>query len=91
MKEGYAIKDLHNLGRPLERCIIVDNLAENFLQTTPNNGIGLESWYGDMHDEVLPNLKRFLQQIVENEVPDVRKLLTQEIKEQMIYTCLSRN
>lgn len=48
--EDYAIKDLTNLGRSLERCIIVDNLAENFLYTTPNNGIWVESWYDDMHD-----------------------------------------
>lgn len=41
-------KDLHNLGRKLERTIIVDNLAENFLATTPNNGIWVESWYDDM-------------------------------------------
>ena len=48
--EDYAIKDLTKIGRPLERVIIVDNLAENFLYTTPNNGIWVESWYDDMHD-----------------------------------------
>ena len=43
-------KDLNNLGRKLERTIIVDNLAENFMATTPNNGIWVESWYDDMQD-----------------------------------------
>ena len=58
--EDYAIKDLRNLGRPLETTIIVDNLAENFLATTPNNGIWVESWYDDMEDNVLPLLQKFL-------------------------------
>ena len=58
-------KDLNNLGRKLERTIIVDNLAENFMATTPNNGIWVESWYDDMQDDVLPRLQRFLQELVE--------------------------
>ena len=58
-------KDLNNLGRKLERTIIVDNLAENFTATTPNNGIWVESWYDDMQDDVLPRLQRFLQELVE--------------------------
>jgi len=45
------------LGRPLERTIIVDNLRENFHETTPNNGIWVESWYSDMADRVLPRLQ----------------------------------
>jgi len=48
--EDYAIKDLRLLGRKLERTIIVDNLAENFHATTPNNGVWVESWYDDMQD-----------------------------------------
>lgn len=46
-------KDLNNLGRPLEKTIIIDNLAENFIHTTPSNGIWVESWYDDMDDTVL--------------------------------------
>lgn len=48
--EDYAIKDLHLLGRSLKRTIIVDNLAENFMETTPLNGVWVESWYDDMQD-----------------------------------------
>jgi hypothetical protein len=68
-------KDLKNLGRDLERTIIIDNLAENFLYTTPDNGIWVESWYDDMEDTVLELLIPFLKEIVKRKVPDVRKLL----------------
>lgn len=57
-------KDLRNLGRALERTIIIDNLAENFAHTTPDNGIWVESWYDDMEDTVLELLIPFLRDIV---------------------------
>jgi len=44
--------------------IIIDNLAENFNQTTPDNGIWVESWYDDMDDKVLGLLIPFLIDIV---------------------------
>jgi hypothetical protein len=79
---------LRNLGRPLERTIIIDNLAENFNHTTPENGIWVESWYDDMDDNILDLLLPFLKEIVQEKVPDVRKILTKEIKERTIYRCL---
>ncbi len=48
------------LGRPLERTIIGDNLRENFHETTPNNGIWVESWYSVDGGSVYLNFKRFL-------------------------------
>lgn len=69
----------------------MDNLAENFQVTTPNNGVWVESWYDDMQDQVLPRLSKFLAELVEEQVPDVRKFLTQEIKDEIIYACLERN
>jgi TFIIF-interacting CTD phosphatase-like protein len=81
-------KDLRNLGRALERTIIIDNLAENFIHTTPENGIWVESWYDDMDDTVMDLLTPFLKEIVTSRVPDVRKLLTKEHKEKVIYRCL---
>ena len=59
----YNSKDLRNLGRPLDKTIIIDNLAENFLHTTPENGIWVESWYDDMDDQVMELLIPFLKQI----------------------------
>ena len=79
---------MKNLGRPLERTIIIDNLAENFIHTTPDNGLWVESWYDDMEDIVMELLLPFLKDIVLSRVPDVRKLLTKSIKEEIIYRCL---
>ena len=79
---------MKNLGRPLERTIIIDNLAENFIHTTPDNGLWVESWYDDMEDIVMELLLPFLKDIVLSRVPDVRKLLSKSIKEDIIYRCL---
>ena len=69
----------------------MDNLAENFQATTPCNGIWVESWYDDMEDTVLPRLQLFLQELVEEQVLDVRKVLSQEIKDEVIYAALESN
>ena len=53
----------------------MDNLAENFSQT-PENGIWVESWYDDLDCQVLPTLQKFLEQLVDQEVEDVRDYLT---------------
>lgn len=82
--EDYAMKDLTKLGRDLSKTMIIDNLAENFNQITPLNGIWVESWYDDMDDIVLQLLIPFLIDIVKNKV-DVRLLLTDVIKEQVLY------
>ena len=85
-------KDLRLLGRPLERTIIIDNLAENFLHTTPDNGIWVESWYDDMDDNILEILTPFLRSIVTSGlVPDVRKLLNKDLKEKVLYKCLEES
>ena len=78
------MKDLTKLGRDMSKTIIIDNLAENFNQITPLNGIWVESWYDDMDDIVLQLLIPFLIDIVKNKV-DVRLLLTDKIKEEVIY------
>ena len=49
-KEGpLIIKDLSKLGRPLEKTIIVDNLAENFI-LQKDNGIFIQTWLEDPSD-----------------------------------------
>jgi TFIIF-interacting CTD phosphatase-like protein len=76
------------LGRSLEKTIIIDNLAENFIHTTPENGIWVESWYDDMDDTVLEILLPFLISLVTERVADIRKVLTKDIKEKTLYRCL---
>ena len=55
------IKDLSRIGRPLNKTIIVDNVAENF-SLQPDNGIFIKSWFEDPSDtallELAPLLKR---------------------------------
>ena len=65
------IKDLSKLGRPLERTIIVDNLAENFI-LQKDNGIFIQTWLEDPTDTQLRDMIPLLKQLVVKEVADVR-------------------
>ena len=60
------VKDLSRIGRPLNRTIIVDNVAENF-SLQPDNGIFIRSWFDDMKDtaltELAPLLKRKFKKV----------------------------
>jgi len=76
------IKDLSRIGRPLNKTIIVDNVAENFSKQ-PDNGIFIKSWFDDMSDTALLELAPLLKQIVEKKVTDVREAL-RKFRDQMI-------
>lgn len=54
------VKDLSRIGRPLNKTIIVDNVAENFSQQ-PDNGIFIKSWFDDMSDTALLELAPLLK------------------------------
>jgi CTD small phosphatase-like protein 2 len=52
IEQGFqSVKDLRLLGRDIKKTIIIDNLRENFWSTCPDNGIEIESWYGDDLDD----------------------------------------
>jgi CTD small phosphatase-like protein 2 len=55
-----VVKDLSKIGRPLEKTIIIDNIADNFI-LQKDNGIFIKSWYDDPKDtelrELIPLLK----------------------------------
>ena len=68
------MQDLSRLGRDLCRCLIVDNLPENF-QVQPENGIYVQSWFGEAEDRALFELAPLLQEIVRKRVQDVRVAL----------------
>lgn len=70
------------LGRDLQKTIIVDNISENFL-LQPENGICIKSWYDDESDNALMQLAPLLVQIVQYNVKDVKRALT-ESKEQLL-------
>ena len=51
---------MSKLGRDLSRVIIIDNLADNF-QNQPENGIFIQSWYGEPDDKALYYLAPLLK------------------------------
>ena len=57
--DNVPIKDLSMLGRPLQKTLIVDNIAGNF-RLQPNNGIHILSWYHDDEDDILGKLYALL-------------------------------
>jgi TFIIF-interacting CTD phosphatase-like protein len=75
------LKDLSKIGRPLEKTIIVDNIADNF-HLQKDNGIFIRSWYDDPYDTELKDLIPLLKQIVLLQIPDVRKCL-KDYRDQM--------
>ncbi|CAK60420.1 unnamed protein product (macronuclear) [Paramecium tetraurelia] len=72
--DNTYIKDIQRIGRDVRRTIIIDNLAENF-KFQPDNGIQIQSWYGDQDDQALIFLSPLLIQIVQKKIPDVRDAL----------------
>jgi Dullard-like phosphatase family protein len=72
-REGYFVKDLALLGRPLADLIIVDNNPTSFL-FQPGNAILSRTWEGDpadreLIDVILPLLRRCA------DAPDARAVL----------------
>ena len=79
------VKDLTKIGRNLNRCIIIDNLAENF-KLQPNNGIQCGTWIDDMKDTQLNDLDNILTQIIEKKPQDIKpiiKKLNEEINKKL--------
>lgn len=70
-KHGVYIKDLSKLGRDISKCIIVDNIEENF-QAQPDNGIPIKGWYHDSSDRELEKYANFLRDLAIKRVKDVR-------------------
>lgn len=70
----YTVKDLLKIERDLSKIIIVDNLPDNF-KHQPDNGIFIDSWYGEENDQCLKDLIPILKNIVRSECTDVRSYL----------------
>ena len=54
------IRNLANLGRNLEKVIIIDNLPENF-KLQPYNGFGIKTWHDDINDTQLFDFLKILK------------------------------
>ncbi len=60
--DGYYVKDLQKVNRPLNRCVLVDNNAVCFLPQL-SNGVPISSFYDDPSDNALQALLNFLEKI----------------------------
>jgi Dullard-like phosphatase family protein len=74
LTDNVYLKDLKNMGRQLERVVIVDNMEENFVRQK-KNGIRIRDWYGDDHDRRLLKLATMLKQIAKVGANDLREEL----------------
>ena len=78
----HLCRNLANIGRNLDKTIIIDNLPENF-KLQPNNGIGIKTWIDDINDTQLIEIKRILKgkgvfirlEIINYKVGDVRNVI----------------
>jgi RNA polymerase II subunit A small phosphatase-like protein len=70
--KGNYVKDLSQLGRPIQDTIILDNSPASYI-FHPNNAVPVSSWFNDPHDTELTDLCPFLADLTH--VPDVRGVL----------------
>ena len=87
------VKDLQRIGRPLDKTIIVDNIAQNF-RMQKNNGILIKPFYGeDQNDQALIDLIPILINIAKDNI-DVRNGLVKyrdEIMTKITSNLFGRN
>jgi len=71
---GNYVKDLRQLGRPLEHSIIVDNSPFSYM-FQPENAIPILTWFQDKNDRQLYDLLPFLDSLVSepNVVPILQR------------------
>ncbi|KAK9235973.1 HAD-like domain-containing protein [Lipomyces kononenkoae] len=72
--QGNYVKDLSQLGRPLEDVIILDNSPASYI-FHPQHAVPVSSWFSDAHDNELLDLVPFLEDLASNKVRDVSLVL----------------
>ncbi|KZT66354.1 NIF-domain-containing protein [Daedalea quercina L-15889] len=70
---GNYVKDLSQLGRPIQDTIIIDNSPASYI-FHPNNAVPISSWFNDPHDTELTDLCPFLADLGQSG-HDVRGIL----------------
>ncbi|KAI0769752.1 NIF-domain-containing protein [Trametes elegans] len=73
---GNYVKDLSQLGRPVQDTIILDNSPASYI-FHPHNAVPVSSWFNDPHDTELMDLCPFLADLVH--VNDVRGILNPSV------------
>lgn len=72
--QGNFIKNLSQLGRPLSDSIIIDNSPALYV-FHPQHSVPISSWFSDTHDNELPDLLPFLEDLLKTGVEDVGLVL----------------
>lgn len=72
--QGNYIKNLSQMGRPLEDLIIIDNSPASYV-FHPHHAVPISSWFSDSHDCELTDLLPFLEDLASSNVDDIRLVL----------------
>lgn len=72
--DGNYIKNLSQMGRPLEDLIIIDNSPASYV-FHPQHAVPVSSWFSDSHDCELSDLLPFLEDLAAPGVDDVSLVL----------------
>uniref|UniRef100_A0A3B0MQJ2 RNA polymerase II carboxyterminal domain (CTD) phosphatase, putative n=1 Tax=Theileria annulata TaxID=5874 RepID=A0A3B0MQJ2_THEAN len=80
---GYYIKDLEILNRPMKDVITIDNSPCCYC-LNPDNAIPIETWFDDENDSQLANLVPLLTRLAQAE--DVRNILASLFNNEFIFT-----
>lgn len=72
--DGNYIKNLSQIGRPLSDLIILDNSPASYI-FHPQHAIPISSWFSDAHDNELLDIIPLLEDLAQERVPDVGKIL----------------
>lgn len=72
--QGNYIKNLSQIGRPLNDLIIIDNSPASYI-FHPQHSVPISSWFSDTHDNELSDLLPFLEDLSKQTVSDVALVL----------------
>ncbi|QIX01301.1 hypothetical protein AMS68_006818 [Peltaster fructicola] len=72
--QGNYVKDLSQVGRPLEETIIIDNSPTSYI-FHPQHAVPISSWFSDAHDNELLDLIPVLEDLAGDQVRDVSLVL----------------
>ncbi|KKA26226.1 hypothetical protein TD95_000032 [Thielaviopsis punctulata] len=72
--QGNYVKDLSQIGRPLQDTIIIDNSPTSYI-FHPQHAVPISSWFSDAHDNELLDLIPVLEDLAGSNVRDVSLVL----------------